>query len=57
MNQHLKNIIKDNLPINTNSLLKRKRGKITKVQISQSAFYQTQYSVCIYPQKPISKIL
>ena len=57
MNQDLKKIIKDYLPINANSLLKRNNNKIDTVQVSKSDFYQTNYSVCSYPQKPISKIL
>lgn len=57
MNQDLKKIIKDYLPINANSLLKRNMKKIDAVQVSKSDFYQTNYSVCSYPQKPISKIL
>ena len=57
MNKDLKKIIKDYLPINANSLLKRNIKKIDPVQVAESDFYQTNYSVCSYPQKPISKIL
>lgn len=57
MNKSLKKIIRENLPVNIHSLLKENRNQKSAVYSSKSDFYQTNYSLCKYPQKPISKII
>jgi hypothetical protein len=57
MDKNVRSLLVKELPVNAHSLLKRIKlpnGSINR--FIKSDFYQTNYSVCKSPQKPISKI-
>lgn len=57
MDENVRCLLVKELPINVRSLLKRiKSWNGDPNRSVRSDFYQTNYSVCKYPQKPISKI-
>lgn len=56
MDKNVKSLLVKELPVNTHSLLKRIKPKDNPNRSVKSDFYQTNYSVCKHPQKPISKI-
>jgi len=57
MDKNINNLLVKELPVNAHSLLKKIKQQNGKPNRSvKSDFYQTNYSVCKCPQKPISKI-
>lgn len=57
MDKNIKSLLVKELPVNAHSLLKKIKQQNGKLNRSvKSDFYQTSYSVCKCPQKPISKI-
>lgn len=57
MDKNVKGLLLKELPVNAHSLLKKIKIQNGSPNRSvKSDFYQTNYSVCKYPQKPISKI-
>lgn len=57
MDKNVKKLLVKELPVNAHSLLKRiKSQNSSPNRFVKSDFYQTNYSVCKPPQKPISKI-
>ncbi len=57
MDKNVRSLVVKELPVNTHSLLKRIKPQSDPDRSVKSDFYQTNYSVCKFPQKPISKIL